>query len=104
MAWGLRAYTDLYWLPEGTGGVTLVPSGGQANIPGTGPGGLNSGPGPNAQTLRLQQAETIIGVQGTPPTAGNITSALTQLATDLGSQATVAAVLAQIQNWQLGQP
>ena len=101
MAWMLRGYIDACWVPEGTGGVTVMPPGGEANEPGYG-AALAAGPAPNAQTLRFQVSEPISGITGTPPTSGNLTTAASQLGTDLGTFLT--SNLTQIQNWQLGQP
>lgn len=101
MAWMLRGYIDVCWVPEGVGGVALQPQGGQANEPGYG-ANLSAGTFPNAQTLRLQIAEPIVGHGSTVPTGANLNSAATQLGTDLGTF--LNNNLAQIQNWYLGQP
>lgn len=102
MAWMIRGYVDVCWVPEGTGGVTLMPTGGLGNEPGYGPG-QGAGPVPNAQTMRFQQGEAIVGVSGSPPNSTAIGNALTSMATDTNSQIT-AAIVTAIQNWQTGSP
>ena len=105
MAWMLRGYVDVCWVPEGTGGVTVMPVGGLGNEPGYG-AALAAGPTVNAQTMRFQVAEPITGTTGTPPysnpTSGNLTAAATQLGTDLGTFLTNN--ITTIQNWQGGSP
>lgn len=102
MAWMVRGYVDICWVPEGTGGVTIMATGGEANEPGYG-SALAAGAMPTAQTLRLQQAEAITGTNAAPPNVTAIQAGITQMATDLNSQIT-AAIVTQIDNWATGGP
>lgn len=102
MAWALRGYIDVCWVPEGVGGVAVMPVGGLGNEPGYG-AAQAAGPMPTAQTLRFQVAEPITGITGAGnPTTGNLSAAATQLGTDLGTFLTGAQP--QISAWQSGQP
>jgi hypothetical protein len=104
MAFAVRAYVDIYWVPEGTGGVTMVP-GALANSPGYGQA-QGPGPGGSAQTMHFQAAEAIPG--GDSPTLANINTALTNIANDLagasGAPQITPALLAQIVAWKSGGP
>ena len=105
MAWMLRGYVDVCWVPEGTGGVTLMPPGGLGNEPGYG-SAMAAGPAPNAETIRFQVSEPVTGVTGI--TSGtlstNLGTAAAQMGTDLTTFLQNAANLAQILAWQTGGP
>ncbi len=96
MAYRLRVYCDFDWVGDGMGGAGLGLL--ESNNPGTGGGGY-SGVAGNAQTLRLQQAEQVLG--GDSPTGANFQTALNNSAIDLYAQIT-AAILAQMQAWSTG--
>ena len=100
MAYGVRVYADILWLPEGAGGAGIVVL--AANSPGYGAGGT---PGimSNAQTLRFQQAEMVVPATFDVPSAAEIGTALTAAATDIQTQLTTA-IVAQIQAWRTGGP
>jgi hypothetical protein len=101
----IRAYVDVCWLPEGTGGAGLGIL--AANNPGYGAGtGLNiaqAGTMPNAQTLRFQQGEQVLPATFNVPTAAEISVAIESAAEDIEAQLTTA-VVAQIQGWATGGP
>jgi hypothetical protein len=103
MAWAISVFANISWIPEGVGGAGLRSTGGMGNVPGMG-SLQTAGTVGNAQTLRFQQGEQVVGVSGTPPTATAINNALTAAATDLGSQMTTAAVINQLTGWQSGNP
>lgn len=108
MAYRLRAYVDLDWVPEGAGGAAFWIQ--ASNNPGF---GAAEGPGPvgNAQTKRVQVAEQIVGTAASPPTSTTVTNALTQLATDLGTIINTnidpnygTTILTAMQGWATGKP
>jgi hypothetical protein len=102
MAWMLRGYVDVCWVPEGTGGTAVMPTGGLANEPGYG-AAMAAGAMPTGQTLRVQVAEPITGLNGAgSPTSANVTAAATQLGTDVGTFLTNN--LTTIQGWGTGLP
>lgn len=61
-------------------------------------GGGQIGVTPNGPILELFQTEIVLGAQA--PTQGNFNTALTAMATDLGTQ--IAANLSQIQGFATG--
>ena len=103
----LRAYIDFDWVAPGTGGAAMSTL--EANNPGLGP---SLGPGTTgiAQSLRIQQAEQIFTTTAlSAVTSGQISTALTQLATDLLAQvnsatntSTGTTPLSQMQGWATG--
>lgn len=105
MAWMLRGYVDACWVPEGTGGVTVMPVGGLGNEPGYG-AALAAGPAPNAQTIRFQVAEPVTGVTGISSStlSTNLGTAAAQLGTDLTTFLQNATALATILGWATGNP
>jgi hypothetical protein len=107
LAYRLRVYCDFDWVPDGAAGAALGQS--QANNPGFA-AALNPGAVGNAQTLRLQVAESVPG--GDSPTGANFNTALSSAATDLGTLLTTAGAfsggaatpLTLIQAWSTGGP
>jgi hypothetical protein len=98
MAYKLRVYCDVDWIPAGTGQAFNA----AANIPGMG-AGLSPGEMGCAQTYRLQQGEPVQAVNPAQPTAAEFHTAVTQAATDLNTQMT-AALVAYFQGWNSGLP
>jgi hypothetical protein len=106
----LRCYLDICQVGDGAGTALLGQL--QANEPGYGAAVGTGGYGavPSAQTLRLQDAVPVPG--GDVPTAGNFTTAFTQLATELGTLLATAGAysggpqtpLAIVQGWNSGLP
>lgn len=107
MAYVIRAYLDICWVPEGSGMATLGQN--QSNNPGIGASGT-AGIAPNAQTLRLQDDEAVPG--GSAPSSANFNTALIAMATSFGTQITTAGAyggnaatpLAIAQGWATGNP
>ena len=107
MAYRIRVYADVDWVPDGSGMATLGQN--QSNDPGVG-SALGAGAVGNAQTLRLQVAESVPG--GDSPTSGNFNTAFTNAATDLGTLMTTAGAysggtatpLSIAQGWSTGLP
>jgi len=107
MAYLVRSYTELCWVPDGVAGAALGQN--QANSPGFG-SALNPGSIPNAQVLRLQVAEPVPG--GDSPTQANFNTAFVAIAADLNTLiATPGAFsggtqtpLAIAQGWSTGNP
>jgi hypothetical protein len=99
MAYKIRVYCDIDWVPDGAGGAVLGVQ--QANSPGFTNLG-NAGPVGNAQTLRLQDGEMVPG--GDSPSQANFQTAFNAAATSLGAllSANASAVLTQVQNWKTG--
>lgn len=93
-AYRIRFYVDFDFVGQGVGGAGVFNA--AANNPGLGTVG-------SAQTLRLQQMEPVLAAIPAVPTSTEFKTALTQGATDLGTQIT-AAVLATLQGWASGQP
>ena len=105
MAWMLKVQGYVAWVPEGTGGVTVMPVGGLANEPGYG-AALAAGPAPNAQAFIFQLAEPVTGVTGISSStlSTNLGTAAAQLGTDLTTILQNAATLATILGWATGNP
>ena len=105
MAWMLRGYVDVAWVPEGTGGVTVMPVGGLGNEPGYG-AAMAAGPAPNAQTIRFQVSEPVTGITGisSGTLSTNLGTAAAQLGTDLTTFLQQSANLAAILGWATGGP
>ena len=107
MAWMLRGYVDVAWVPEGTGGITVMPVGGLGNEPAFA-ASLAAGPAPNAQTIRFQVAEPVTGSLLAGTTSGtlstNLGTAASQLGTDLTTFLQNTANLAVIFGWASGSP
>ena len=99
----LRGYVDVAWVPEGTGGVTVMPVGGLGNEPGFG-AAMAAGPMPNAQTIRFQVAEPVTGITGisSGTLSSNLGTAAAQLGTDLTTFLQQSANLAAILGWATG--
>jgi hypothetical protein len=100
MAYMIRVYCDVCWLPEGSGGAALGIL--AANNPGYGAGGT-PGTMPNAQTMRFQQAEQVLPATFDVPTAAEISVAIEAAAEDIEAQITTP-IIAQIQAWATGGP
>jgi hypothetical protein len=105
MAWALRAYVDVGWIPEGTGSATVGPIGGEGNQPGFG-ANANAGPLMNAQTLRIQISEMVggLGSQSSSALSTALGTAAAQLGTDLTTLLQNTATLATIFGWATGNP
>ena len=107
MAVRIRVYLDVDWIPDGSGMATMGQN--QSNNPGIG-SALGPGSVGNAQTLRLQVAESVPG--GDTPTQANLNTAIAQAATDLetliatpGAYAGgTATPLSIIDGWAAGNP
>lgn len=100
----MRVYVDFDAMAVGGGTVML--GGLYANDPGQTQNGYPSAAG-NAQTLRLQVGETIVGYSGNV-TLAEIQTALVAIANDLagatGTPIITAATLATINGWATGGP
>ncbi len=100
----LRLYVDFDSVGAGTGVVLMGQN--QSNLPGYG-AALTPGVTGNAQTMRLQIAEMVLG-NGGSITLAEILTALDQAATDLagasGTPIIDAATLATINGWAAGSP
>lgn len=55
-------------------------------------------------SFRFSNTTTIVVPGGNAPTSGNMSTALTAFATDIGNQINAAAQLAVIQSWATGGP
>lgn len=84
--WGLRWALEIVAVPIGAGPMTV----------------------PDQQRLKLSQTSpsgggmVTIATTGATPTSGEVTTACTTVGTNMGTCATTAAVLAQIQGWNSG--
>ena len=100
----IRLYADFDAVAPGGGSVMM--GGLNANDPGQGQSLYPIAAG-NAQTMRLQVAELILGYNGSI-TLAEIDTALKQLADDLagstGTPIITAATLATINGWATGNP
>jgi hypothetical protein len=105
MAWALKAYIDVGWIPEGTGGATITGPGGMGNEPGYG-AAAGAGPMMNAQTLRIQINEMVggLGSQSSSALSTALGTAAAQLGTDLTTLLQNTATLATIFGWATGNP
>lgn len=105
MAWALRVYCDVGWIPEGSGGATITSVGGMSNQPGYG-AAANAGPIMNAQTMRIQISEMVAAQMGA--TSAQLSTALgtaaAQLGTDLTTLLQNSTTLATILGWATGGP
>lgn len=100
----LRVYVDIDAMA--VGGGTVMVGGLYANDPGQGQGLAPSAAG-NAQTMRRQVGETVLGYSGNV-TLAEIQTALVAIANDLagatGTPIITTADLAQINGWATGNP
>lgn len=105
MAWAIRGYIDIGWIPEGTGGATVMGIGGMGNQPGYG-AAATAGPMMNAQMMRIQLQEIVAAQTGV--TSANLSTALgtaaAQLGTDLTTLLQNSTTLATILGWATGNP
>ncbi len=107
MAYRIDVRLRVSWVPDGAGSAFLGQN--QSNQPGTG-ASLAASTIAVGDSLDLFQGETVPG--GDSPSAGNFTTALTNAATDLGTQLSTAGAwagnpgtpLAIIQSWSTGGP
>lgn len=98
----VRVYVDICSVPAGVGASGVGQS--QANSPGSGQTAIG-GTVPNAQTLRLQDVQAVVGADGSY-TVAELLTALQAVASDIagatGTPLVTAAVLAQINGWSTG--